>query len=252
MEHVVLLVDDDKNVIHGLTRSLRQQPYRLYTAESGDEAIRILKSQNVDVIVTDEKMPGMSGCDLIAWVAKNYPDVVRILLTGHTTAEIAVRAINDGAVYHFFTKPCRDTHLIIAIDKAVEQRERLKETIRLREFRQHEIVILELLDGDLENLMQVVLHDLQVSLRNLSRSCEEGREEALGPLAKALLDRSLDASAEVERLVADLLASVRAQGLTRPANQSGSGGKHVALLPNAPPSMASPHIQPAPAPDQII
>ena len=120
MKHTVLLVDDDSNILHGLTRALRHQPYRIHTARSGEYALQVLRTGRVDVVVADEHMPGMSGCDLLAWVAKNCPEVARIVLTGHPTAETAIRAINEGVVYQFFTKPCDPVKLAIAISKALE------------------------------------------------------------------------------------------------------------------------------------
>ncbi len=78
-----------------------RQPYQLYTARSADEAIHTLETRNVDIIVTDEKMPGMSGTDLLARVAKDYPQVMRILLTGHASTETAIRASNIWTVSSF-------------------------------------------------------------------------------------------------------------------------------------------------------
>ena len=88
MERFVLLVDDDENILCGLARVLRQQPYHLYTARTGEEAVEVLKSRSVDVLVADEQMPGMSGSDLLAWSAENYPDVRRIMLTGRATTQV--------------------------------------------------------------------------------------------------------------------------------------------------------------------
>ena len=122
MEHVVLLVDDDQNILHGLARALRHQPYRLFTATSAEEALLVLKTRSVNVIVSDEQMPGMCGTDLLAWVAANCPDVTRIVLTGSPTVEAAIRAINDCAVFQFFTKPCNPAHLAVAIRKALEHK----------------------------------------------------------------------------------------------------------------------------------
>ena len=226
MEHVVLLVDDDKNVLHGLTRALRRQPYQLYTAQSGDEAMWILKAHDVDVLVTDEKMPGMSGCDLLAWVAEHYPEVVRIVLTGHATTEMAIRAINEGAVYHFFTKPCRDLHLAIVIRKALEQREQIRENLRLRELRQGETGISQRLAQDLETLARIIAHDLREPLRAVSdfcRACEEADHQALDPDVKALLESTCNAAAEVHRLVTDLLENSPPRRFDKPCESTGPG-----------------------------
>ena len=90
MKPIVLLIDDDENVLNGLVRSMRKEPYQLLTAKSGDEAMLILKNREVDVIVIDEIMPGISGGDLLAWAAENAPDTIRIMLTGNATTSIAI------------------------------------------------------------------------------------------------------------------------------------------------------------------
>ena len=121
MNHTVLLVDDESNVLHGLSRTLRHQPFDLFTARSGEEAVDILKRMVIHVVVADEQMPGMSGGELFAWIAEHFPDTKRIVLTGHPTAETAIRAINEGTVYRFFTKPCNPVDLALAIHSALEE-----------------------------------------------------------------------------------------------------------------------------------
>jgi DNA-binding NtrC family response regulator len=123
MNHTVLLVDDESNVLHGLSRAFRHQPFDLFTARSGEEAMDILKRQTVHVVVADEQMPGMRGGDLLAWIAKYFPKTTRIVLTGHPTAEAAIRAINEGVVYRYFTKPCNAVELALAIRRALEELE---------------------------------------------------------------------------------------------------------------------------------
>jgi len=127
MNDVVLLVDDDSNLLRSMARLLRHQPYQLFTARSGKEALLILKSRKVDVVVTDEQMPGMSGGDLLAWIAANQPDVARIVLTGQPTVDGTIRAINEGAVHQYFTKPCNPARLAVAIRKAMEEKAALIE-----------------------------------------------------------------------------------------------------------------------------
>lgn len=116
----VLLVDDEVQTLRGLSRVLRHQPYCFYTVRSADEAIEVLQRQAVDVVVTDEMMPGMSGTELAAWIAQSHPEVKTIILTGHPDAEIAIRAINQGHVFRFFTKPCSAFDLVLAIHEAVD------------------------------------------------------------------------------------------------------------------------------------
>lgn len=152
MEHTVLLIDDDPNILHGLARALRNQPYRLHTATSGEEAMLVLKSRRVSVIVADEHMPGMRGSELLAWVAEHCPEVMRIVLTGQPTVDAAIRAINEGRVYQFFTKPCNPAHLAVAIRKALEHTSLLEENHRLLEANGRQLEELERLRNSLEIL----------------------------------------------------------------------------------------------------
>jgi DNA-binding NtrC family response regulator len=126
----VLLVDDDPSVLHGLARALRHQPYRIYTATSGEEAMFAVKARDIDVVVADEHMPGMRGGEFLAWIASNCPEVMRIVLTGHATVESMMQAINEGRVFHYFTKPCNPANLGVAIRKALEHKERAQSSDR--------------------------------------------------------------------------------------------------------------------------
>jgi two-component system probable response regulator PhcQ len=119
-EALVLIVDDDVLFLRGLTRLLRNQPFRIITARSGEEAQEVLKRWPVHVIVCDEHMPGMSGTDLLAWIARHFPSTVRIVLTGQPDLPTAMKAINDGQVFRFLTKPCREFDLVMAIHEGLD------------------------------------------------------------------------------------------------------------------------------------
>ena len=84
-----------------------------------------MEDQTVDLIVSNEEMPGMSETEFLARVVRDYPDVVRIVLTGHRFLPAALRAINEGQVYQFFTKPCNGIDLAITIRCALEQKDLL-------------------------------------------------------------------------------------------------------------------------------
>lgn len=116
----VLLVDDDASLLRGICRALRHQPFQLMTARSAEEALVIVKCHPIGVIVCDERMPGKSGTELLAWIAQNCPEVVRIVLTGHTTPETAMRAINEGLVFRYYSKPCHPYDLALAVRDGLE------------------------------------------------------------------------------------------------------------------------------------
>jgi len=124
MQTKVLLVDDDARVTEALQRVLSQEGYEISSAHSAEEALEILRQKSVDVIVSDEQMPGLSGSELLTIVRHSYPDIVRIILTGQASLEAAIRAINKGEVYRFLTKPCNRQDLTTAIEYGLEQKDR--------------------------------------------------------------------------------------------------------------------------------
>lgn len=131
MAHKVLIVDDEPAITKMFEDVLSPEPYTIMTAGSAEEALDILGRHQVDVIISDEKMPGMSGSELISVVQKKYPDTIRIILTGHPSVESAIRAINEGEVFRFFTKPCNVYDLAMTVRKALRQKGFMKESRRL-------------------------------------------------------------------------------------------------------------------------
>jgi len=111
MSQTVLLIDDDLAVLQGLIRNLRKEPYQFRTATSAEEALGILARDRVDLIVCDWQMPGMSGTEFLVKVAKAYPQIIRIMLTGQPSLSVAAGAINNAGVYKFLTKPCAAAEL---------------------------------------------------------------------------------------------------------------------------------------------
>jgi DNA-binding NtrC family response regulator len=101
----LLLVDDEEVILKALRRVIRDDGYRVLTALEGEEALRLVSSEMVDVVLSDIDMPGMSGLELMVRLRRNYPHIVRLLLTGRATVAMAVGAINEGEVYRFMTKP---------------------------------------------------------------------------------------------------------------------------------------------------
>ncbi len=115
----LLVVDDEVEVATSIADQLRRG-YRVLTASSADEALRVLAEENVSVIVTDQRMPGKTGVELLAEAARTKPDVVRILLTGYSDIEAVIQAVNQGRVYHYLTKPWDPHQLETVLRKAFE------------------------------------------------------------------------------------------------------------------------------------
>ncbi len=104
-KRTVLFVDDEQKILRSLKRGLLAEPYKTLFANSGKEALEILQNNEVHVIVTDMRMPKMTGLELLRTVKKEYPHIVRMVLSGYTQITTLLTAINQGEIYKFITKP---------------------------------------------------------------------------------------------------------------------------------------------------
>lgn len=120
-QHTVLCVDDEENILHSLKRLLRKEPYRVLSAVGGEEGLRMLAENEVHLVITDQRMPGMSGVEFLSRVKDAYPDVIRIILTGYTDVDSITESINKGHIYKFFLKPWNDQNLKLEIKQALKQ-----------------------------------------------------------------------------------------------------------------------------------
>ena len=109
----------------------------------------------MDVVVSDENMPGMTGSEFLAVVYEKYPDTIRIILTGHASLDVAIRAINEGQIYRFFTKPWNDADLAITIRQALQQKDLIEDSRRLLKMARHQSAILQDLEKEHPGLTSV-------------------------------------------------------------------------------------------------
>jgi EAL domain-containing protein (putative c-di-GMP-specific phosphodiesterase class I)/FixJ family two-component response regulator len=130
-EHTLLLVDDEPNILSALKRQLRGSGLRILTAPGGKEGMALLETEAVDVIVSDQRMPGMTGVEFLRAVKTSHPDTVRIVLSGFTELQSVTDAVNEGAIYKFLTKPWDDTQLREHIQEAMRHKEMADENRRL-------------------------------------------------------------------------------------------------------------------------
>ena len=130
-EHTVLFVDDEANILKALQRLLRNEPLNVLTATSPQEAIQLLESTPAQVVVSDQRMPDMSGVDLLSTIREHQPEMVRMMLTGYTEMNIAVEAINRGEIYRLITKPWNDDELKATLRQAFDHYDLKAEIKRL-------------------------------------------------------------------------------------------------------------------------
>jgi DNA-binding NtrC family response regulator len=125
-EYTVLAVDDETEIIDSLRRALRSEAYRFVGTTSPYEARDLVLRGGVDLIIADIDMPGMNGLELVAYVRRERPEVVRILLTGDASLESAMDAINRGEVHRYFTKPWRNESLRQSLREALARVDELR------------------------------------------------------------------------------------------------------------------------------
>ncbi|MHB1133960.1 MAG: putative bifunctional diguanylate cyclase/phosphodiesterase [Chloroflexota bacterium] len=161
----ILLVDDEANIRSSLRRLFRPDNYRVLTAASGDEGLTVLASQACPLVIADNQMPGMTGIEFLRRVREQWPDTIRVMLTGYADLEAAMAAINRGEVYRFVTKPWEPAELRALVRDGLAQY-RLVQSKRNEQQRQT------------EHLAYLTTHDPLTGLTNRS-TLEVALQQAL-------------------------------------------------------------------------
>lgn len=164
----LLLVDDEDNILTALRRLLRRDGYRILTANGGQAALDLLANEKVDVIVSDQRMPNMTGVDFLRRVKELYPETVRIVLSGYTELQSITDAINEGAIYKFLTKPWEDEPLRHHIREAFHVKVMGDDNRRLSGQLRTANRELEVINSQLNELLRY--QELRISCANTSLS----------------------------------------------------------------------------------
>lgn len=150
VKHCLLIVDDEPNVCDSVHDLLRRE-FRVLKAHSADEGYRIMQEEEVHIIMSDQRMPQITGVELLTKVKSRYPQAIRMLFTGFADLESIVAAINQGHVFQFLKKPWQPEELESAVRQAANEFERLSLAAEERERLQRVIEDLQTRVGALEN-----------------------------------------------------------------------------------------------------
>jgi EAL domain-containing protein (putative c-di-GMP-specific phosphodiesterase class I)/DNA-binding response OmpR family regulator len=167
----LLLVDDEANILSALKRLLRPDGYEIRTAASGEEGLELLAQHSFDVIVSDQRMPGMDGADFLRQARNLRPDTIRIMLSGYTELQSVTDAVNEGAIFKFLTKPWNDEQLrhhlaeAFRLKEIADDNERLNMEVRTAN---HELASANRRMEQLLHHMQRQIHRDEISL-NIAR-----------------------------------------------------------------------------------
>jgi signal transduction histidine kinase len=215
--HTVLVLDDEPNVVRSVQDLLRLD-YRVLGATRADEAMSILREEEVHVIMTDQRMPGMSGVEFLHRVRGDHPEAIRLLFTGHSDIGAVIAAINQGSVYRYITKPWDPQELQTIIREAVERYDLIVERRRLLEELQRKNrelesknALLRQSDALKESFIHVASHELRTPLTVLLGLTWLARRVKGAPaLLTEYLQRVDRAGQSLHRLVDQLTAMLSA------------------------------------------
>src|SRR5438132_4375097 len=129
-KHPILLVDDEPEILFSL-RGLLRKEFDLHTATSGAEALEILRRQPIQVVMTDQRMPEMTGVELLRQARGEYPEAVRMIFTGYADLKAVIDAVNQGQIYRYLTKPWDPDELCAVLHQACDQYDRIAERRQL-------------------------------------------------------------------------------------------------------------------------
>jgi putative nucleotidyltransferase with HDIG domain len=180
--HTVLFVDDEVNILKALQRLLRHDEMNVLCAPRATEALEMLERTAVQVVVTDQRMPEMSGVDLLSKVRERQPEIVRMLLTGYTEMDVAVDAINRGQIYRLITKPWNDDELRATIRQAFDHWELKSEIKRLNLVTREQNFRLQDMNRNLESKVRERTKQLVAKHQELRRAYVQ----TVGALAEAV------------------------------------------------------------------
>jgi DNA-binding response OmpR family regulator len=167
MQHTLLLVDDEENILNSLRRLFRREGYTILTATSGAEGLELLAQNEVSLIMSDQRMPQMTGAEFLAKSREIAPHCIRIMLTGYSDLEAATEAVNRGGISRYITKPWNDDEISQIVRDALRQIELERENKQLTIELQQKNKELEDFNARLEKAVRQRTRELQLKVKEL-------------------------------------------------------------------------------------
>ena len=204
---VVLLIDTHQDVHDRLAQLLRLEPFELCSATTAAEALAILARQPVDLVMSAARLPDMDGATLLAQIHHAYPQTVRLLLTGETDLTLIIKAINEGQIYRYLSKPWKDEELLLALRQSLAHQHSERERLRLEQLIRQQNEELKQLNASLEKRVVSRTSELQQTADMLDLAYEELKHsyatgtEVFSLLANLRLPRSKQTNRQIIELV---------------------------------------------------
>ena len=150
----LLFVDDEPGILSALRRLFRPHGYRIFIAEGGAAGLEVLEKEQIDLVISDMRMPEMDCARFLEQVFKRYPETVRILLTGYADITATIEAVNKGQIYRYVSKPWNDQELLLTVQQALDLKALQREKLRLEALTVRQNDALKALNLSLEEKVQ--------------------------------------------------------------------------------------------------
>lgn len=211
-KHTILCVDDEIDNVDALERLFRKK-FTVLKATSGKEALAVLDQHPgpVSLIITDQRMPEMTGVEFLERTLQSHPDTVRILLTGYTDLESVIMAVNKGQIFRYLTKPWDPVDLSNTVEHAVEHFNLSQELKQTNTDLAKALDELKSLDVAKSNFMILINHELKTPLTSILSFSSLLAESNLSPEDKLMVNRITKSAERLKTLVEDVLLVVRAE-----------------------------------------
>ncbi len=164
----ILFVDDERAILSSLKRLLRPTGHRVHIASSGAEALAVLNENPIDLVVSDMRMPEMDGAEFLTKVSEQWPNTIRMLLTGYADLTSAIEAINSGSISRYLTKPWQDDDLVMCLEQAIQTQRLTLEKERLEALTAKQNEELRTMNEGLEEKIAERTRDIEAARESLS------------------------------------------------------------------------------------
>lgn len=178
-ETSLVILDDEANILSACTRLFRNEAFAVFTTTDPQEALRVIEMRDIKVVLSDQRMPGISGVEFLRQVKEKKPAVIRVLFTGHTDIQTAEEAINKGEVYRFINKPWQDEDLCAILRDAIHRYDLTEENRKLFELTQKQNQELQIANAQLKILIEkeraftsTASHELRTPLSSIKMAVD--------------------------------------------------------------------------------
>ncbi len=192
----VLLVDDEQGILRALQRLFKSIDAEILTASGGEQALEVLQTNSVSMIISDQRMPGIAGVDLLRRSREIQPDAIRILLTGYADINATIDAINDGAVRYYFNKPWDDDFLLSRVTESLQLYRMIQENKDLQQLTKAQNLELTRLNGQLEQKVR----EQTVEIRGQHEELKSSFMETIKAFSTIIEVRSKDVGSHSQRV----------------------------------------------------